>query len=305
MSNQYMIAPIYKGISVNSPAYIGRFAPSPSGPLHFGSLIAALGSYLRAKQQQGKWLVRIEDIDPPREVAGASSDILATLDAYGLHWDDTELYQSQRLAVYQHHIDQLLAQDLAYYCQCTRKQIQQMGGVYNSQCGQLSTTLVKGAIRIRNTAQIASFNDLVMGDLRVIHSFAAEDFIIKRSDGLYAYQLAVVLDDAFQKITEVVRGCDLLETSCRQISMNNILDLISPQWLHLPLACTEPGFKLSKQNYANAIDIKRPQASINAALGFLGQQTVDIDDVDVMLKQAGEQFNIAHIPQVSEILIEQ
>ncbi|MDO6618028.1 MULTISPECIES: tRNA glutamyl-Q(34) synthetase GluQRS [unclassified Shewanella] len=292
-------------MSLNSSAYIGRFAPSPSGPLHFGSLIAALGSYLRAKQQQGKWLVRIEDIDPPREVAGASSDILTTLEAYGLHWDDTELFQSHRLDIYQQHIEQLLKEDLSYFCHCTRKKIQQMGGVYDSRCGQLRPRLTQGAVRIRNSAQVEHFTDLVMGSVTVKHSFAAEDFIIKRSDGLYAYQLAVVLDDAFQQITEIVRGCDLLETSCRQISMNNILGFNSPNWLHLPLACTKPGFKLSKQNYANAIDRKRPQASINAALRFLGQQQVDIDDVDVMLKQAAEQFAISQIPQLSEILIEQ
>ena len=290
---------------MNSPHYIGRFAPSPSGPLHFGSLIAALGSYLRAKQQNGKWLVRIEDIDPPREVPGASADILATLEAYGLCWDDQELYQSQRTDIYQQQIDTLLNQDLAYHCQCTRKQIGQMGGVYDSRCGQLTTPLTQGAIRIRNTAKVNQFEDLLMGQVTVETGFTGEDFIIKRSDGLYAYQLAVVIDDAFQGITEIVRGCDLLETSCRQLSMNKILGFTSPDWLHLPLACTKPGFKLSKQNYANAIDAKRPQASINAALAFLGQAQVDPDHVDIMLKQACDQFSIADIPQVSEILIEQ
>ncbi|GIU48895.1 tRNA glutamyl-Q(34) synthetase GluQRS [Shewanella sp. KT0246] len=290
---------------MNSPHYIGRFAPSPSGPLHFGSLIAALGSYLRAKHQNGKWLVRIEDIDPPREVRGASRDILATLEAYGLCWDDQELYQSQRTEVYQNQIDILLSHDLAYFCQCTRKQIGQMGGVYDSRCGQLSTPHNQGAIRIRNSAKIDQFDDLLMGNVTVSESFAGEDFIIKRSDGLYAYQLAVVIDDAFQGITEIVRGCDLLETSCRQLSMNKILGFCSPNWLHLPLACTKPGFKLSKQNYANAIDVKRPQASINAALQFLGQAQVDTDHVDIMLKQACEQFSITDIPQVSEILIAQ
>ena len=180
-----------------------------------------------------------------------------------------------------------------------------MGGVYDSRCGQLTTPLTQGAIRIRNTAKVNQFEDLLMGQVTVETGFTGEDFIIKRSDGLYAYQLAVVIDDAFQGITEIVRGCDLLETSCRQLSMNKILGFTSPDWLHLPLACTKPGFKLSKQNYANAIDAKRPQASINAALAFLGQAQVDPDHVDIMLKQACDQFSIADIPQVSEILIEQ
>ncbi|MBQ4889529.1 tRNA glutamyl-Q(34) synthetase GluQRS [Shewanella sp. MMG014] len=290
---------------MNSPDYIGRFAPSPSGPLHFGSLIAALGSFLRAKHQQGQWLVRIEDIDPPREVAGASDDILRTLEAYGLHWDQTALFQRDRSEVYQRHINELLSNDQAYYCQCTRKQIGLMGGTYDSRCGSLSPRLTQGAIRIRNHAKVSQFHDVVMGDVSVGDDFAGEDFIIKRSDGLFAYQLAVVIDDAFQGITEIVRGSDLLETSCRQLSMNNILGFTSPSWLHLPLACTKPGFKLSKQNYANAIDVKHPQASINAALSFLGQAEVDTDNVDIMLKQAIEQFKIADIPQVSEILIAQ
>ena len=283
--------------------YIGRFAPSPSGPLHFGSLIAALGSYLRAHSLQGKWLVRIEDIDPPREIAGASSDILRTLEAYGLHWDGTPLYQSQRLDVYQQTIDNLLQQNKAYFCQCSRKIIQTMGGLYNGQCGQLKNKLDSGAIRIRNTAKITHFDDALLGRIDVDANFASEDFIIKRSDGLYAYQLAVVLDDAFQGITEVVRGSDLLEASCRQLSLFEALQLPNPTWLHLPLACAEKGLKLSKQNHAPAIDCTHPQASINAALHFLGQKSVDIDSPSTMLKQAVKQFSLKNVPQQREILL--
>ncbi|WP_028772079.1 tRNA glutamyl-Q(34) synthetase GluQRS [Shewanella waksmanii] len=286
------------------PAYIGRFAPSPSGPLHFGSLIAALGSFLRAKSQQGKWLVRIEDIDPPREVAGAADGILRTLESYGLHWDDSVFYQSLRLDAYQHQLDVLLNHDLAYYCQCTRKQIQAMGGLYDGRCGQRNTAHSHGAIRVRNQTQSDHFDDRHMGMIRVDNHFAKEDFIIKRRDGLYAYQLAVVMDDIEQGVTEVVRGCDLLTSTVRQIDLFTLFDKPVPSWLHLPLLCAEPGRKLSKQNHAPAIDNHAPQASINAALQVLGQPPVDThSDVTVMLQQAVAQFNLAAVPKQQEIVL--
>ncbi|MGS0680300.1 tRNA glutamyl-Q(34) synthetase GluQRS [Shewanella sp. 125m-7] len=290
---------------VNTTSYIGRFAPSPSGPLHFGSLIAALGSFLRARSLGGKWLVRIEDIDPPREIAGASSAILNTLEAYGLEWDDTVLYQSQRLDVYQAKIEQLLAHSQAYYCQCTRKQIQAMGSRYDGRCGKLCQPLSQGAIRVHNPFAVEHFVDQHMGRISVDKTFAAEDFIIKRSDGLYAYQLAVVLDDIHQQITEVVRGCDLLEPTCRQESLYRILQKPAPKWLHLPLACAEKGRKLSKQNHAPAIDNMHPQASINAALAFLGQAPVAMESqASKMIEQAVSQFNLSKVPKQSEILLD-
>lgn len=285
--------------------YVGRFAPSPSGELHFGSLIAALGSYLRARAKQGKWLIRIEDIDPPREVKGAADAILRTLEAYGFEWDDTPLYQSLRTEAYQAQIDYLLTQNKAYFCQCSRKQIQAMGGVYDGRCHRLANAHTSGAVRVVNNVQISEFTDNLMGKIKVEHPFAAEDFIIKRSDGLYAYQLAVVLDDAYQGITEVVRGCDLIEASCRQLSLYQIFGLMAPEWLHLPLACVSKGFKLSKQNHAQAIDTLKPQVSLNAALVFLGQKTVETNgSMAQMLAQAVDQFQLSTIPQQSEILIE-
>lgn len=285
--------------------YVGRFAPSPSGELHFGSLIAALGSYLRARAKQGKWLIRIEDIDPPREVKGAADAILRTLEAYGFEWDGTPLYQSLRTEAYQAQIDYLLTQNKAYFCQCSRKQIQAMGGVYDGRCHRLANAHTSGAVRVVNNVQISEFTDNLMGKIRVEHPFAAEDFIIKRSDGLYAYQLAVVLDDAYQGITEVVRGCDLIEASCRQLSLYQTFGLMAPDWLHLPLACVSKGFKLSKQNHAQAIDTLKPQVSLNAALVFLGQKTVETNgSMAQMLAQAVDQFQLSTIPQQSEILIE-
>ncbi|MFV7782480.1 tRNA glutamyl-Q(34) synthetase GluQRS [Shewanella marisflavi] len=291
--------------ATGTEAYVGRFAPSPSGPLHFGSLIAALGSFLRARANQGKWLVRIEDIDPPREVIGASDLILKTLDAYGLHWDDAVLYQSDRLGAYQAQLDALVQQDKAYFCQCTRKQIQTMGGTYDGRCSARMPKHTEGAIRIHNTLAIDHFNDELLGPIQVEPDFAAEDFIIKRRDGLYAYQLAVVMDDAFQGITEVVRGADLLTSSARQATLFELFGETAPKWLHLPLACAQPGMKLSKQNHAPAIDIEAPQASINAALAFLGQAPCDIDQVEIMLAQAISQFDLKRIPCQQEILLPQ
>jgi glutamyl-Q tRNA(Asp) synthetase len=289
---------------VNSTAYIGRFAPSPSGPLHFGSLIAALGSFLRARSMNGQWLVRIEDIDPPREIAGASHQILSTLEAYGLHWDNSVVYQSQRLDIYQQQITQWLASNQAYYCQCSRKQIKAMGGSYDGRCGRLAQPHKVGAIRIRNHYGVAQFLDQIKGVVKVDSQFAAEDFIIKRSDGLYAYQLAVVLDDIHQQINEVVRGSDLLEPTCRQESLFKLLKHPSPNWLHLPLACAEKGRKLSKQNHAAAIDVVKPQASINAALRFLGQTEVTPErQASKMLEQAISQFDLSKVPRQSEILL--
>ncbi|ABE56447.1 Glutamate--tRNA ligase [Shewanella denitrificans OS217] len=283
--------------------YRGRFAPSPSGPLHFGSLVAALGSYLRAKSLGGQWLVRIEDIDPPREIAGASSQILKTLTAYGFEWDEDVLYQSQRTAAYQAQIDSWIAQGQAYFCQCSRKQIQAMGGTYDGRCNRCSPKLTSGAVRIVNHSKIDRFDDVLMGTIIQDAHFSGEDFIIKRSDGLYAYQLAVVLDDAYQGITEVVRGSDLLQPTVRQISLYRSLGLAEPGWLHLPLACTEPGFKLSKQNHAQGIDLLNPGPSINAALGFLGQAAVELASPTIMLEQAVAQFKLEAIPVKTEILL--
>ncbi|WP_372873350.1 tRNA glutamyl-Q(34) synthetase GluQRS [Shewanella sp.] len=287
---------------MSNPPYIGRFAPSPSGSLHFGSLIAALGSYLRARSLGGLWLVRIEDIDPPREVPGAADDILRTLEAFGLNWDGELVYQSQRTGAYQAKIDTLLANGDAYFCQCTRKQIQAMGGVYDGRCQHLGHQ--SGAIRIKNHARVAHFQDGLMGEVRVSHDFAAEDFIIKRSDGLYAYQLAVVMDDAEAGITEVVRGCDLIEASCRQLSLFSQFGFKTPDYIHLPLACADVGFKLSKQNHATPVSKDSPMPALRAALAFLGQQVPDAACPQSLLSQAVMDFSLSRIPTQREILID-
>ncbi|MFO6423978.1 tRNA glutamyl-Q(34) synthetase GluQRS [Motilimonas sp. KMU-193] len=255
-----------------SKPYIGRFAPSPSGPLHFGSLIAALGSYLQAKANQGKWLVRIEDIDPPREVAGADKAILASLEQYGLTWDGPVRYQSQQTEHYEYVLTQLRQQALTYACQCTRAMIKQQGGLYLGTCRHLGLTDKNNAIRLHVKQGITEFTDKLQGRVKINPAMANEDFIIKRKDGLYAYNLAVTLDDIDQGITEVVRGADLLEPTARQIGLMQLLNAPVPDYVHLPLAVTKPGFKLSKQNHAPAISDQDIRQTTWRALAFLGQQ---------------------------------
>lgn len=254
----------------NTFGYVGRFAPSPSGPLHFGSLVAALGSYLQAKSQQGKWLVRMEDLDPPREMPGAADDILRTLEAYGLHWDGSVMYQSQRHQAYQAQIDQWLSEHQAYYCQCTRKQIKAAGGYYPGTCRDLHLPADGCAVRLKVDNPVTEFNDLLHGNISIPLALAQEDFIIHRRDGLFAYNLAVVLDDIEQGVTEVVRGADLIEPTGRQIDLYRQLGQPEVRYLHLPLAVTENGNKLSKQNHAPAIDKRAPKPTLLAAMDFLG-----------------------------------
>jgi len=262
---------------VNQQGYRGRFAPSPSGLLHFGSLIAALASFLDAKAHiddngnGGKWLVRLEDIDPPREQAGASADILTTLDAFGLHWDGQVLYQSQQSERYKHILNDLQQQKLSYYCHCTRAEIKALGGIYQGHCRSLNQAEQNAATRLINQHGIHQFTDIFQGQVLCDRGLAAEDFIIHRKDGLFAYQLAVVHDDIYQNITHVIRGCDLLEPTARQLTLYTTLNKQLPKYGHVPLATTKQGYKLSKQNKAPAIDNSNPQPALIAALAFLGQ----------------------------------
>ena len=294
---------------MSSSNYIGRFAPSPSGSLHFGSLIAALGSFLQAKSQQGTWLVRIEDIDPPREVVGASDDILETLKAYGLQWDNEVIYQSQQSAHYEHVLAQLNEQHLSYACSCTRKMIKQQGGIYLANCRDKKLPNTNNALRIdvsKLAQPITHFHDQLQGDIKLDSQQADEDFIIKRKDGLYAYNLAVVIDDINQGITEIVRGADLLSTTGKQISIYQLLGEQVPTYIHLPLASTQPGMKLSKQNHALAIDKKNPIPTLLAALDFLGHSvpgSVDKSSCKSILNWAIKNWNLENVPKQTEILL--
>ncbi|MGC9404176.1 tRNA glutamyl-Q(34) synthetase GluQRS [Vibrio genomosp. F10] len=262
-------------------SYVGRFAPSPSGPLHFGSLVAALGSYFQAKSHHGKWLVRMEDLDPPREMAGASDLILNTLEAYHLHWDDTVVYQSERHPYYQQQIEQWLSSKEAYYCQCTRKQIKQSGGFYLGTCRDKARTPDKPcSVRFKVHHAINHFVDVNYGHIDIPQALADEDFIIKRRDGLYAYNLAVVLDDIQQGVTEVVRGADLIEPTGRQINLYRALGKSEVSYVHLPLVVDQHGNKLSKQNHAPALNNQQPLETLLEAMSFLGF------DIDVHIRQA-------------------
>ena len=252
------------------PAYRGRFAPSPSGPLHFGSLIAAVGSYLQAKSQQGQWLVRMEDIDTPRMQTGAADAILRTLERYQLFWDGDVWVQSQRLERYQQVLDLLKQQQLTYACNCSRARIQSLPQGYDGFCRDQHLSGDSLAWRLKAPATATSFTDLLAGEVQVPAALAAEDYILKRRDGLFAYQLVVVVDDLDQGITEVVRGADLLELTTRQQALFQLLGKAAPAYLHLPLAVAEPGFKLSKQNHAPAVDHWPVSETLTAVLRFLG-----------------------------------
>ena len=286
--------------------YRGRFAPSPSGLLHFGSLIAALASYLDAKHNNGLWLVRIEDIDPPREKAGASKDILQTLELFGLHSDEQVLYQSQQSSLYREVLADLAQQNLSYYCHCTRAQIKALGGIYQGHCRGLAQPEADSATRVINTFGISQFNDIIQGHVACNQELAQEDFIVLRKDGLFAYQLAVVVDDIYQNITHVIRGCDLLEPTARQLSFYQTLQQKPPSYGHFPLAVAKPGFKLSKQNNALEVDKNNPIPSLFSALKFLGQQPPNEllqASVAELLSWAITHWSISQVPKSQEIVL--
>lgn len=253
--------------------YIGRFAPSPTGPLHIGSLIAALASFLDAKANHGEWLLRIENLDPPREMPGANEQIIRCLKQHHLDWDGELLWQSDRHAIYQHVIEQLLDQQKAFYCSCSRADIQKSGGIYSGHCrGQQQPTSQACAVRLQVDDQPVIFNDHIQGDFGQQLQQQVGDFVIRRKDGLFAYQLAVVVDDALQGITHIVRGSDLLDSTPRQIFLQQQCGFTTPQYSHLPVITNEAGQKLSKQTFAAALDHNRATDNLLKALFFLNQE---------------------------------
>lgn len=258
--------------------YRGRFAPSPTGPLHFGSLIAAVGSYLDARAHQGEWLVRIEDLDRPREVAGAAQAILRSLDEFGLHWDGQVVYQSQRADLYQQALERLEGTGSIYPCACSRRDIQQLTAhsgpsqVYPGTCRNgVPTGREARSIRLRVPELAIRFSDRLQGEIQEWLPESSGDFIVKRADDLFAYQLAVVVDDIGQGVTDIVRGADLLDSTARQLLIYQLLGADTPHYLHLPVATNTRGLKLSKQTRAAPIDSHRKIALLCAALRFLGQ----------------------------------
>lgn len=251
--------------------YLGRFAPSPSGPLHAGSLLAALASFLDARSQSGRWLVRIEDIDPPREQAGADQIILDTLIAHGLIWDGDVVYQSKRHARYDEILAELTARDLVYRCNCTRQRLQSLNYRYDRHCQTNPPPVdAPAALRFRAPDKTVLFDDRVLG--RQAQDLRREgDGVIHRKDGLYAYMLAVVIDDIDAGITDIVRGEDILPVTARQIALYQALNAAVPRYAHIPLALAQDGRKLSKQNGAPALDNSKPAENLFSALIFLQQ----------------------------------
>lgn len=277
--------------------YRGRFAPSPTGPLHFGSLVAAVASWLDARAASGEWLVRIEDVDTPRTVPGAADEILRTLEAFGLTWDREVLWQSRRTHVYEEHLGRLRAGGHTYRCRCTRREIADSGvmgldgAIYPGTCRGLGIAPGPGlAERMVAPAQPVTFLDRAIGTIAQDVARDIGDFVVKRRDGLHAYQLAVVVDDALQGITDVVRGADLLWSTPRQILLQRALGFATPRYRHFPVVTNDAGEKLSKQTGAQAIDPREAPALLNAALAFLGRPRVEDSTPQRILAQAAREF---------------
>ncbi len=280
--------------------YSGRFAPSPTGPLHFGSLITAVASYCDAKSQQGRWIVRIEDTDIPRIYAGSEQHILSCLDAFGLESDAEIIFQKDRLQIYESVLEQLKSQDLIYACQCTRKMLGS-NHIYQGTCRALNLAFQDHAIRLKVSNQNIQFNDLLQGRQSANLAIELGDFVLKRRDGIINYQLAVVVDDYLQGITHVVRGADLLDNTARQIYLGGLLGYPELHYMHLPLAMNDRGAKLSKQNHAQPLDITQPSTLLLKAFTALGQSPVDLDRPERMLTQAVAQWDRERIPKGNEI----
>jgi glutamyl-Q tRNA(Asp) synthetase len=273
-------APHSMGSLPGTRRYRGRFAPSPTGPLHFGSLVAATASYLDARANHGAWLLRIEDVDRPRVVKGAADAILHALEAFRFEWDEAIVWQSTRDAAYRESLDRLEAAGWVYPCTCTRREIAGAGTVaddgtprYPGTCRNgVAEGRVSRAWRLRVDHTPIAFEDRCQG-LREWNLWRdVGDFVLLRGDGIFSYQLAVVVDDAFQEVTDVVRGADLLSSTPRQIHLQRALGLPTPRYLHIPVAEGEPGKKLSKQTLAAAIDHGEAGRLLHESLAFLGQQ---------------------------------
>ncbi len=300
------------------PGYRGRFAPSPTGPLHFGSLVAAVGSFLDARSQGGQWLVRMEDLDPPREQAGAADDILRTLEAFGLVWDGGVMYQSHRHDAYEHALNQLRRDGVLYPCACSRTEIaaalDALGRhghlIYPGTCRSGTTGSRKHhSLRVLTAdTGVIEFRDGIQGPQAQELEQEVGDFVVKRADGLYAYQLAVVVDDAEQGINQVVRGADLLDSTPRQIHLQHLLRLPTPRYAHLPLAVNANGEKLSKQTGAPPVDRRLPGGDVLwHAVEFLGQhppQELRRAPPEELLAWAVTAWDLQRVPTANRLVVD-
>ena len=297
----------------NSNLYRGRFAPSPTGPLHFGSLVSAIASYLQARSKNGSWLVRIEDIDPPRETPGSSDSILRTLEQHGLYWDEPVLFQSQQSDRYISALENLNQQALLYHCLCSRKTISEaqhsLGiSIYPGTCRRQSVKATPDtATRVIADERTFSFKDRIQGEFEQQLAREVGDFVLRRADGLFAYQLAVVIDDAYQQISEVVRGSDLLDNTPRQIMLQDYLTLPTPEYVHHPVATNADGEKLSKQTFAKPVDDSPAIQNIVKVLDFLGQNPpkhTEFSSLDTLWDWAILHWDIENIPRQKTIPVE-
>lgn len=282
--------------TAHKPAYVGRFAPSPTGDLHFGSLIAATASYLQSQHAGGQWLIRMEDIDPPREVPGSATGILRDLARLGLHSDSAVLFQSTRTPAYETAVDTLLAEGKAFWCACSRKDLP-VSGIYPGTCRNgLPPGKLPRTVRLNVADATIRFTDLIQGRIEEDLEHSTGDFVIRRADGLPAYQLAVVIDDDFQGVTEIVRGADLLESTGRQIHLQHCLGLKTPGYAHLPLVSGADGKKLGKRYGSDPVGRLPATEAIRLALQFLGQNPPDEMALEELWSWAKEHWQIKSIP---------
>ncbi|MFZ5557583.1 MAG: tRNA glutamyl-Q(34) synthetase GluQRS [Pseudomonadota bacterium] len=296
------------------PPYRGRFAPSPTGPLHFGSLVTAVGSFLEARTRGGAWLLRMEDLDRPREQPRARDAILRTLEACGLTWDGPVAAQSRRTEAYHAALHRLAHAGAAFPCACSRREIADSavagieGPVYPGTCrGGLPHGRRPRAIRVLTAgAEPVVFADALQGEVRQDVAAEAGDFIIYRADRIVAYQLAVVVDDALQGITDVVRGADLLHSTPRQILLQRLLGLPTPRYVHLPVAVNAAGEKLSKQTRASAVDVAHPVPALVAAMRFLGHPPPGLEAASVATfwQWALENWRLERVPRAAAIRVD-
>ena len=294
-------------VTPHSP-YLGRFAPTPSGHLHFGSLLAALASYLDARARQGLWLVRMEDLDLPRNRPGAAEHILQTLAAHGLTWDGEVLAQSEHEPRYQRQIDTWLEQGLAYYCDCSRSDLAAHKGIYPGTCRERHLPpSPQHAVRLRVTSEELGFTDRLQGYFSQQLERQTGDFVIRRRDGVIAYQLAVVMDDIAQGVTDIVRGADLLDSTPRQLWLYRLLGVPAPTYLHIPLMMARRGEKLSKRLGSAPIESGQAPASLFAALTALCQQPparLRSASVEQILAWAVAHWQPQQMPARHEILMD-
>jgi glutamyl-Q tRNA(Asp) synthetase len=289
--------------------YIGRFAPSPTGPLHFGSLVTAVASYLDAKHQNGIWKIRIEDLDQPRVIQGSDKNILNTLHQHGFQWDDEVIYQNHRLDIYQEYLSHLNEKEITYFCECSRKEIADSattgidGKIYPGTCRNKKINAHGHALRLIVEDTFLSFEDKIQGNIQqnILKDFG--DFILRRSDGIYAYQLAVVIDDALQGINSIIRGADLLDSTSRQIYLQKILSFPLMHYGHIPIA-THNQKKLSKENLSTPLNNSDIKDNLIACLKFLGQDHEVIKKETILTnfwQTAIQLWDISRVPKIKTI----